>query len=88
MKLLAIETSATACSIATAIDGEISSLHQILPMQQAKKMLPLISEWLKSKNITLKQLDAIAFGCGPGSFTGIRIAASIAQDASTALPPL
>lgn len=79
MKLLAIETSSSACSIATEIEGSRSSLHKIMPMQQAQSMLPLLQEWLLSKNIELKQLDAIAFGCGPGSFTGVRIGAALVQ---------
>jgi tRNA threonylcarbamoyladenosine biosynthesis protein TsaB len=79
MKLLALDTSSTACSIGLSIDGKISLRHEIAPMQQAKIILPLLNDLLKSENITLNQLDAIAFGCGPGSFTGVRIAVSAAQ---------
>jgi len=79
MKLLAFDTSSAACSIALSIDGEITSHHEIAPMQQAKLLLPLLSTVLKTKNIAVSDLDAIAFGCGPGSFTGVRIAVSVAQ---------
>lgn len=79
MKLLAFDTSSAACSIALSIDGNVTSCHEIAPMQQAKIILPLIDKLLKSANISLNQLDAIAFGCGPGSFTGVRIAAGVAQ---------
>lgn len=48
-------------------------------MQQAKTILPFIQELLSSHQLTLNELDAIAFGCGPGSFTGTRIASCAAQ---------
>lgn len=79
MKLLAFDTSSAACSVGLSIDGKITSHHEIAPMQQAKTILPIIDNLLKSQNIGLNQLDAIAFGCGPGSFTGVRIAVSVAQ---------
>lgn len=79
MKLLAIDTSASACSIALAIDNTLYTEHCIAPMQQAQLVLPLIESLLKQANVRLNDLDALAFGCGPGSFTGVRIAASIAQ---------
>lgn len=79
MKLLAIDTSSNACSVALLIDGQITSIHEITPMQQAQKILSIIEHLLKESFIELNQLDAIAFGCGPGSFTGVRIATGIAQ---------
>lgn len=79
MKLLAFDTSSTACSVALSNNGKVISQHEIAPMQQAKMILPLIKQLLKSENLTINQLDAIAFGCGPGSFTGVRIAVSVAQ---------
>ncbi len=54
-------------------------------MQQAQLILPMIDSLLNAKKIKLNQLDAIAFGCGPGSFTGIRVATSIAQGMGYAL---
>lgn len=85
MKILAFDTSANACSIALAVGDTIRTAHIHAPMQQAKLLLPTIDEMLKYENIELKQLDAIAFGCGPGSFTGIRIATSVAQGLGYAL---
>lgn len=79
MKLLAIETSSIACSVALLLDDNIHTLHQIAPMQQSQLLLPTINELLYSLNVSLNQLDALAFGCGPGSFTGIRIATSVIQ---------
>jgi tRNA threonylcarbamoyladenosine biosynthesis protein TsaB len=77
MNLLAIETSSTALSIAVQQNDSIQSLHVSAPMQQAQLILSSIEKLIK--NTELKQLDAIAFGCGPGSFTGVRIATSVAQ---------
>lgn len=84
MRLLAFDTSSAACSVAlldtTKPAGEqIASLHQIMPMQQGKLILPSIQSLLETSKLTLNDLDAIAYGCGPGSYTGIRIASSVAQ---------
>jgi tRNA threonylcarbamoyladenosine biosynthesis protein TsaB len=85
MNILAIDTSSTACSVALQINNQVFSSHVISPMQQSKLILPMIDELLKSADVNKNQLDAIAFGCGPGSFTGIRIATSIAQGLGYAL---
>jgi tRNA threonylcarbamoyladenosine biosynthesis protein TsaB len=79
MKLLALDTSHSACSLALMIDNEIYLSHHDAPMQQAKLVLPSLDALLQAHDITLKDLDALAFGCGPGSFTGVRIAASVMQ---------
>jgi tRNA threonylcarbamoyladenosine biosynthesis protein TsaB len=79
MKLLALDTSHSACSLALLIDDEIHTSHQIAPMQQAQLVLPQLEALLLAHNIKLKELDALAFGRGPGSFTGVRIAASVMQ---------
>jgi tRNA threonylcarbamoyladenosine biosynthesis protein TsaB len=84
MKILAFDTSSIACSVALRKDGDIKASHQIAPMQQAKLILPMINELLHSSSLALHELDAIAYGCGPGSFTGIRIATSVAQGLSYA----
>lgn len=79
MKLLALDTSTAACSLAVQDGSRVNFLHEIAPMQQARLILPLIQRLMASSTLTLEQLDAIAFGCGPGSFTGLRIASSVAQ---------
>ncbi|HSW93827.1 MAG TPA: tRNA (adenosine(37)-N6)-threonylcarbamoyltransferase complex dimerization subunit type 1 TsaB [Gammaproteobacteria bacterium] len=79
MKLLAFDTSSIACSVGLSIDGRITEHHEIAPLQQASLILPMLDRLLKSEAMTLSDLDAIAFGCGPGSFTGLRIAASVAK---------
>ena len=85
MTILGIETSQTACSVALYRKGEIVQVHREAPMQQAKLLLGMIDELLRSHDTPPNQLDAIAFGCRPGSFTGLRIAASVAQGLGYAL---
>jgi tRNA threonylcarbamoyladenosine biosynthesis protein TsaB len=79
MQLLAIDTSAAACSVALVINDDIKLVHEIIPMQQAQCILPMIDELLKSNGVKVTDLSALAFGCGPGSFTGVRIATSVIQ---------
>ena len=55
-------------------------------MQQAQCILPMIDTLLKDHQLSLAELDALAFGCGPGSFTGVRIATSVAQGLGFATP--
>jgi tRNA threonylcarbamoyladenosine biosynthesis protein TsaB len=79
MKLLAIDTSSSACSVALLLNDKLIAHHEMAPMQQTQKILPMIDQILKSENVKLNQLDALAFGCGPGSFTGVRLATSVMQ---------
>ncbi|MGI8739684.1 MAG: tRNA (adenosine(37)-N6)-threonylcarbamoyltransferase complex dimerization subunit type 1 TsaB [Gammaproteobacteria bacterium] len=79
MKLLAVETATEGCSAALAIDGEIFTRFEVAPRRHAELILPMCASLLAEAEINLSHLDAIAFGRGPGSFTGVRIAAGIAQ---------
>lgn len=79
MKLLAVDTSTEACSAALLLDGEISQKYQVAPREHSHLILAMIDELLVDAGMTPKNLDAIAFGRGPGSFMGIRVAAGIVQ---------
>jgi tRNA threonylcarbamoyladenosine biosynthesis protein TsaB len=79
IRLLAIETATAACSAALYLDGEIAERHALAPRQHAALVLPMIESLLVEADLKPGQLDAIAFGRGPGSFTGVRIAASVVQ---------
>ncbi|MDX2421955.1 MAG: tRNA (adenosine(37)-N6)-threonylcarbamoyltransferase complex dimerization subunit type 1 TsaB [Amphritea sp.] len=78
-KILALDTSTDACSVALSIDGEIQEDFRIIPRQHTRQLLPMVDEMLSAAGLKVAQLDAIAFGRGPGSFAGIRIATGAAQ---------
>lgn len=77
--ILAIDTTTDLCSAAIASGKQIYARSMIAPKLQAQKMLGLVEGLLNETGLLLTQLDAIAFGAGPGSFTGLRIACGIAQ---------
>ena len=79
MKLLAIETSSTVGSLAL-LDGDTVAEREIAtPRAQSESVLPRVRELLADAGLALGSLDAIAFGRGPGSFSGIRLGAAVAQ---------
>lgn len=79
MKLLAIETSTEACSVGLLIDNQIVSDHRMSPQQHGALVLPMIDALMSEAGITSSQLDAVAYGRGPGSFTGVRIGVALTQ---------
>lgn len=78
-RILAIETATEACSAALLTDEETSQRFEVAPRQHLALLLPFVESLLADAGISLRQLDAIAFGRGPGSFTGLRIASGVAQ---------
>ncbi|MDR1012559.1 MAG: tRNA (adenosine(37)-N6)-threonylcarbamoyltransferase complex dimerization subunit type 1 TsaB [Coxiellaceae bacterium] len=83
-KILAIDTSTDACSCALFLDHKIIDKFSIAPQKHASLILPMVNELLVANKIELNRLDALAFCCGPGSFTGVRLATSIIQGLSLA----
>ena len=78
-RILAIDTATEACSVAIWNQGEIHALFELCPREHTQRILPLVQQILAESGLTLAQLDALAFGRGPGSFTGVRIGIGIAQ---------
>lgn len=76
-KILAIDTATDACSAAILTDGVVFEKNVITPQQHARNILLIINELLGESDLKLNNLDAVAFGCGPGSFTGVRLAVSV-----------
>ncbi len=85
MKLLALDTSTEMCSCALLVEGEIQERSHLALRQHAELILPMIEELLAKAELKPAQLDALAVGRGPGSFTGVRIACGVAQGIAFAL---
>ena len=79
MNVLAIETATDACSCALEYSGKVVARHTVEPRRHTELLLPMIGAVIAEAGIGLHALDAIAFGRGPGSFTGLRIACAVAQ---------
>jgi tRNA threonylcarbamoyladenosine biosynthesis protein TsaB len=77
--ILAIETATDACSAALLHADHLYSRFEITPKEHTQRILPMVRALLNEAHLSLEALDAIAVGRGPGSFTGVRIAMSVAQ---------
>jgi tRNA threonylcarbamoyladenosine biosynthesis protein TsaB len=78
-RILALDTATEACSAALQNLQLIDARFEIAPRDHTQRILPLIQELLQAQQLELTALDALAFGRGPGSFTGVRIGIGIAQ---------
>ena len=79
MNLLGLETSSTVGSVAVETPGGVLVREIATPREQTEQILALIDELLREAGIGLPDLDGIAFGRGPGSFTGLRVSVAVAQ---------
>ncbi|MCU7844259.1 MAG: tRNA (adenosine(37)-N6)-threonylcarbamoyltransferase complex dimerization subunit type 1 TsaB [Candidatus Thiodiazotropha sp. (ex Monitilora ramsayi)] len=84
MKLLAIETATEACSAALLIGDEMQLRYEVKPRGHSELLLAMMEDLLAEAGLKPAQLDAMAFGRGPGSFTGVRIATGVVQGAAFA----
>ena len=79
MNLLAFDTSSNACSVALQVDDQVFERHVIQVNQHTRILIPMIRNLLSDADIDLQSIDVLVLGNGPGSFIGMRIAASVAQ---------
>lgn len=79
MNILAFDTATHACTVALQAGDKVIWRHEITPNEQTAHILPMMDALLIEVGLSLAQLDGLAFGQGPGSFMGVRIAASLAQ---------
>ena len=79
MKILALETSTQFCSVALWRDGDLDAREALAGQRHSELLLPMVEALLERHGLALKELDGIAFGEGPGSFTGLRIGCGVTQ---------
>ena len=77
--ILAIETATEACSVALYRGGNYQQCHEVVPRQHNQRLFVMLSELLERGSLRDQGVEALAYGSGPGSFTGLRIAASAVQ---------
>ena len=79
MKLLAFDTSTQWLTVACVNGAQWVERAELAGQTHSQRLLPLVDEVLAESQLALRDLDALAFGAGPGSFTGVRIACGVAQ---------
>ena len=77
--ILALDTATDACSVALWVKGKPYEHFDVVPRRHSDLILPMIDALLAEANTSLADVDAIAFGCGPGSFMGVRLATGVTQ---------
>ena len=79
MRVLALDTSTEYCSVALWQDGAVMERCELAGQKHSELLIAMLDALLNEAGVKLAQLDGIAFGKGPGSFTGVRIACGAAQ---------
>ena len=79
MRFAAFETSTEWCGVALWRDGEIAAVERRAGSRHSELALPMLQALLEKFRLNRQDLEAVAFGAGPGSFTGLRIACALAQ---------
>jgi tRNA threonylcarbamoyladenosine biosynthesis protein TsaB len=79
MRILAIDTSGEACSAALLTEKGLQQRLALEPRRHADLILGMVAALMEEADLRLRDLDALAFGRGPGSFTGVRIATAVVQ---------
>ncbi len=79
MRILAVETSTEYCSVALWQDGAIVERCELVGQKHSELLMEMLDGVLQDSGFGIKDMDGIAFGAGPGSFTGVRIACGVAQ---------
>ena len=79
MRILALDTSTEYCSLALLLNGETLTREALAGQRHSELVLPMLHALMAEAGIQLQQLDGIAFGAGPGTFTGLRIACGVVQ---------
>lgn len=79
MKLLVLDTSTEWCSAALWLDGAVHARRELAEQRHSSLILPMVDALLKEADESLRALDGIGYGAGPGSFTGLRIACAVTQ---------
>jgi tRNA threonylcarbamoyladenosine biosynthesis protein TsaB len=77
--ILAIETATDACSVAVSVGGQLRECHEIAPRQHSQLLFAMLEKLLPGGDLAGMGIRVVAYGSGPGSFTGLRIAASAVQ---------
>ena len=77
--ILALDTATEACSVALLHQGNITFEDELSPRTHTQLILPMIDGLLKNAHLSIKELDYLVFGRGPGSFTGVRVGVGVAQ---------
>lgn len=79
MRIIALETSTEYCSVALWRDGVVTGRHELVGQKHSEVLMEMLNGVLQDSGCRMQDMDGVAFGKGPGSFTGVRIACGVAQ---------